>query len=91
MVVARSKFGMVTHVGEGEAPFLEGQIWPLSQGVGPQHPPEIFGTCQHGMTNSNHIFIVIKQDERKILLGRPHSCPGEKKFCDTVANLLVSS
>lgn len=41
-------------------------------------PPEIFGTCQHGMTNSNHIFIVIKQDERKILLGGPHSCPGEK-------------
>jgi len=43
MVVARSKFGMVTHVGEGEAPFLEGQIWPLSQGVGPQHPRKFLG------------------------------------------------
>ena len=50
---------------------MNGGIWfimhePYHKAAGPQRP-QIFGTyiCRHRMTQSNHIYMAIKLDERK--------------------------
>jgi len=41
----------------------------------------------HSKTNSNQIFAVIKADDRKIFTGLTTPRPGQKKICDSNADV----